>query len=314
MSPHKCLVCYEHLEDNDLGEYHKRCIKKLFSTNIPPTLEVNLDDISELAKQEINARVTVPGVQPKLSLNLKKGTQENRLTIVGLWGNYVLKPPFQDYPNLPENEDLCMNLAEICNIPVASHCLLRLQSGELAYLCKRFDREENSKLACEDMCQLTGVLTENKYHSSMEKIAKAIVKFSSNPGFDLIRFLEVLLFSYLIGNADSHLKNFSLLTNSDGDISFSPAYDLVSTKIALPADKEELALPLNGKKRNIRQKDFIKFAVGQGIPEKAVENTFKRFGKVVEQFIPTIKISFLHIEMQEQLISLIEERKSILNL
>ena len=131
----------------------------------------------------------------------------------------------ETFQHLPENEDLTMHLAEAFNIPAAMHSLIRLKSGELAYITKRFDRIKKEKLALEDMCQLTETLTNDKYRSSMEKVGKCIEKYSTRPGLDNLIFFETAIFNFLTGNADMHLKNFALLTTKENDIVLSPAYD-----------------------------------------------------------------------------------------
>ncbi|WP_242917242.1 HipA domain-containing protein [Pontibacter liquoris] len=196
--------------------------------------------------------MTVTGVQPKLSLELSAGEREGapkRLTNVGLWGGYILKPPSKHYIELPEVEDLTMHLATIAGITVVPHSLIRLQSGNLAYITRRIDRTRKGKLHKEDMCQHTERLAEDKYHGSYEQIAKSIRRYSTNPGLDVVNFYEQVLFSFLIGNADMHLKNFSLLLQPALGPVLAPAYDLVATALVNRADEKDMALMLNGKKK-----------------------------------------------------------------
>lgn len=75
---------------------------------------------------------------------------------------------------------------------------------------------------------------------------KAIRKYSAMPGLDLVNFFELVVFSFVTGNADMHLKNFSLLDQPGLGMTLSPAYDLVNTALVNPADDEEMALTLNG--------------------------------------------------------------------
>ena len=212
--------------------------------------------MERLAKELIQSQKAVTGVQAKISLHItghsKEGT-EKRFTIVGLWGGYILKPPTSLCSQLPEVEDLTMHLASIARIKTAPHSLIRLQSGNLAYITKRIDRKDKRKLPMEDMCQLTERMTEDKYHGSYEQIAKTILKYSRTPGLDVVNFFELVLFSFLTGNADMHLKNFSLLEQENLGMTLSPAYDLVNTTLVNPADEEELALTLNGKKKKIKK-------------------------------------------------------------
>jgi len=269
--------------------------------------------MNELASQVIQSQATVTGVQPKLSLHLASAEQPNlakRFTIVGMWGGFILKPPSPHYPQLPEVEDLTLHLASIAKIKVVPHSLIRLASGNLAYITKRIDRVKKEKLHMEDMCQLTDKLTEDKYRGSHEQVAKAILKFSATPGLDVVNFFELVLFSFLIGNADMHLKNFSLIHQpATGPIS-SPAYDLVATALVNPADDEDLALTLNGKKKKINRNDFKAAFTTLGLDTKQQENIFKKMEKAKSSWLEFIDISFLNAEMKLACKNLIQNRFS----
>ena len=291
----KCLYCYNSIEQGKI-EFHPACSKKIFGTTIPPEIDFSLDDVEELAIKVLGKSNSVTGVQPKLSLEIENQKRKKRFTIVGLWGNYIFKPPFELYSEMPEIEDLTMHLAELLNINTANHSLIRLQSGELGYLSKRYDRLKDKKLHVEDMAQLTGNLTERKYSSSMEKVSKIISKYSDYSGNDLLRLFELTLFCYLTGNADMHLKNFSLLTNEEEEVILSPAYDLVATKLLIPTDKEELALPINGKKSNLRKSDFDKFGKYLGLSEIVLNNLYKKISSSKQLLIDFIDKSFLQKE------------------
>ena len=165
----------------------------------------------ELAEKIVRQHTTVTGVQPKLSLDLQASGGTSRLTLVGLWGQYILKPPSPEYPQMPENEDLTMHLAQVFSITTVPHTLIRLESGELAYLTRRIDRTGNGrKRGMEDCCQLAERLTADKYRGSMELVARTIRRYSSQAALDSVTLYELTLFCFLIGNADMHLKNFSL--------------------------------------------------------------------------------------------------------
>lgn len=308
----KCLYCYNKLE-NDETDIHSACSRKFFNSSTPPLVDLDMKKIKELAVESLGRSISVTGVQPKLSLDLKgKKGKENRLTIVGLWGKFILKPPFEEYPGMPEIEDLTMHMAEALNIETAEHSLVRLGSGEIAYISKRFDRVNKDKLHVEDMAQLTETLTENKYRGSMEKIGKMIMKYSSYPGIDAIRFFELALFSFITGNTDMHLKNFSLIRNEDDEILLSPAYDLLSTKLLIPKDKEDMALTLNGKKNNIRKKDFDLFGDKLGINETALKNIYTKFEASYRALTGLIDKSFLTEEMKEKYTMHLEERRKVI--
>ena len=304
----KCLYCYLPLGEDE-KDFHTHCSKKFFGTEIPPEIDFGLDEIDNLALKVLGRSVTLTGVQPKLSVEIRKEKKgKNRFTIVGMWGNYILKPPFSRFPEMPEVEDLTMHLSDLMGIKTAEHSMIKLKSGELAYISKRFDRLKSIKLHLEDMAQITEMLTERKYSSSMEKVGKAILKYSDYAGNDAIRFFELTLFCFITGNADMHLKNFSLLKNLDAEITLSPAYDLLSTKILMPEDKEELGLTLNGKKNNLRKKDFGLFAEKLGVTQKTKEVIINKFISSQQTLNKTIDASFLKDDTKILYKELIEQR------
>lgn len=291
----KCLFCYNELELEQV-DFHPACSRKIFGSDIAPILYYTRDNISTLAKQIIRSQTTLTGVQPKLSLeiNRKDKNSPKRFTIVGLWGEYILKPQTDQFEQLPENEDLTMHLAEIAKIKTVPHSLIRFADGELCYITKRIDRSrKGDKIAMEDMCQLTERLTEYKYSGSYEQIAKIITKYSKAPILDLVNYWEQLLFCWLTGNSDMHLKNFSLFNPKGYGFILTPAYDLLSTVLVLPEDNEELALTLNGKKNKIKKIDFEKSMFNSGLSEKQIENIFTKFEKLLPDFISFIEKSFL---------------------
>jgi serine/threonine-protein kinase HipA len=304
----RCLYCYKEVAE---GDFHPACSRKIFGSTIPPELTFAEKEVEELADKIIKSHATVTGVQPKLSLNIERhGTKGGKFTIVGLWGGYILKPPTSRYPQLPEVEDLTMHLATIAKIDVVPHSLIRLASGELAYITRRIDRGKKTKLHMEDMCQLTERLTEHKYHGSYEQIGKIILKYSANPGLDLVNFCELVVFSFLTGNADMHLKNFSLIYRPEVGYVFAPAYDLVATALVNPLDDEDLALTLNGKKKELKTADFIAAFSTLKIDQRQQENIFNKMKKVRDDWMEFINTSFLTKENQAALKELIKERFS----
>jgi serine/threonine-protein kinase HipA len=309
----KCLYCYQPLKEGE-NDFHTKCSKQFFGVNQAPILSFGAKDLQDLAQQIVSKSIAVTGVQPKLSLNLERvNSRQNRLTIVGLWGNFILKPPSEIFPQLPENEDLTMKLAKFCGIKTAEHSLIRLASGELAYLTKRFDRTpKGKKIHVEDLCQLTETLTEHKYRGSMEKVGKAIRSFSTNTGFDALSFFELTIFCFLTGNADMHLKNFSLIKTEMNEIQLSPAYDLVSTKLAMPQDLEEMALTINGKRNRLKILDFHKLGESLGINEKAIESMFQKFVNKMDGIHGLINESFLDEDFKTQYHDLIMLRSKVL--
>lgn len=303
----KCLFCYKPLEEGQ-KDFHPLCARKFFGTKDVPWLEYRHEDLDSLAEQIIRAQTSLTGVQPKLSLNLSKHEGCSRLTIVGLWGAFIFKPQTESYPQLPENEDLTMHLAEAARISVVPHSLIRLADGRLGYITRRIDRSPNGeKIDMEDMCQLTLHPTEYKYKGSHEQIAKAIAQFSSTPKLDLTNYMHLLLFCFLTGNNDMHLKNFSLY-RPFGRYQLTPPYDLLNVAVANPRDKEELALPLSGRKSRLRLDNFLSGAKAMGLEEKVVLRLIASLQKALPKWHILIQNSFLDDDMKTAYINLIESR------
>ena len=304
----KCLSCYKELSENEI-DFHSKCARKIFGSHTLPRIDFDSKQIEELAKRIINKSIALTGVQPKLSLNLiNNKNKQSRFTIVDLEGNYILKPASNDYINLPENEDLTMHLADLVKIKTAKHTLIRLKSGELAYLTKRFDRNDNQKISVEDFCQLSENLTEHKYRGSIEKISKLIYKFTQNSGFEAQKLFEIVLFNYLIANADMHLKNYSLIENEFNEYELSPAYDLLNTLILIPDDKEETALTINGKKNRLKIEDFDQLAKSLKISEKSLQTIYKKFINVKPKWDEFIQLSFLNEDIKLEYQKIVNNR------
>jgi len=310
----KCLYCYQEINSTELETpagiegYHLKCSKRFFGNSTPPILDFTEDQILQLAEQVVKSQRTITGVQPKLSLGLSNEIDApERFTIVGLLGEYILKPQTSSYSNLPEIEDLTMHLAQVSKIKTVQHSLIKLKSGQLAYITKRIDRNNGKKSHMEDMCQLTERLTEHKYKGSYEQIAKAIKRYTANPGLDVTDYYELVLFSFLTGNNDMHLKNFSLLKrNLTYDL--CPAYDLVASELVVEGDDEDLALNLNGKKKKIKRTDFENAMNIAGLDQKVIENIFKKYKKLLPKWSNFIDESFLPEAMKNEYKILINQK------
>ena len=302
----RCLYCYQYIEGEH--NFHKQCSLEFFGTPSPPKIEYSLDQMDELAKNVVERSVAVPGVQAKLSMSLvkeTKGKSDTRLTVVGaLGGQYIFKPPSDKYPEMPENEHVTMRIAAAFGIKVVPSSLIRLLSGELSYITKRVDRTEtDSKIHMIDMFQITEAF--DKYRSSMEKVGKAIGFYSINPLLDKVIYLDLAIFSFLMGNNDMHLKNFSMIEGPSGWV-LSPAYDLLNVAIINPDDKEELALTLNGKKRKLRREHFEQLGNDLGLTSKQIRGSFDRMIKNKSKAITWIDQSFLSDKMKKAYKDLLE--------
>ena len=308
----RCLYCYKELDEGQ-KDFHPGCARKFFGTAEVPLLEYRREDLDALAAQVIQAQTSLTGVQPKLSLNLHKHEGCNRLTIVGLWGDFIFKPQTDAYPELPENEDLTMHMAEAARIKVVPHSLIRLADGSLGYITHRIDRtKKGEKIDMEDMCQLTLHPTEYKYKSSCEQLAKTILTYSSMPKLDLVNFMQVLIFSFITGNNDMHLKNFSLY-RPKRLYQLTPAYDLLNVAIVNLKDNEELALTLNGKKSRLKQSDFLKASATMGIEENVTMQLIASMKNALPTWTELINNSFLSEEMKEAYLALIGKRIEVLS-
>lgn len=291
-----CLFCYQPVET---GEYHTTCSKKFFDTTQVPILELDKEKLDQLAQITVNKRLALTGVQPKISLSLNSENGSKRLTLVGLWGDYILKPQSPNFAFMPEVEDLTMHVAKLFKIETAQHALIRTSTGELAYITKRFDRMKDKKIHVEDLCQLSELLTEQKYKSSYERVGKIIKRYATNSGLDTIKYFRLVLFSFITGNNDMHLKNFSLM-HTDKGILFSPAYDLLNVNLVFPDDKEDLALTLSGRKKKIKQVNFDELAMSLGITAIVKNNIYKDFSKQTNKVYDLIDRSFLTDEYKEE--------------
>lgn len=307
----RCLYCYETLSGESPVEFHDHCSIAFFGTKHVPVLSYSYDQMTELAKQVVERSVAVPGVQPKLSLTLVKDTLDNghsgRLTVVdALGGNFILKPPSEHFPEMPQNEHLTMRMAESFGITTVNSSLIRLQSGELSYITKRIDRTgKGRKIHMLDMFQI--LEATDKYKSSMEKVGKAISEYSSNTLLDNLKFLELAVFCFITGNNDMHLKNFSMIKNGS-DWLLAPAYDLLNATILNPEDLEEFALTLDAKKRKLKRVQFEHLGKLLELNEKQISGVFKRIIEKKNEAFELIEKSFLSDEFKNKYKVLLEHR------
>ena len=309
----KCLYCYQELKEGQ-RDFHPACARRFFGSAAVPELPYSRANINELAREVIQSRTTLTGVQPKLSMDINRGGRDepDRLTIVGLWGRYILKPKSDTYPWLPEDEDLTMHLATLARIQVVPHALIRFSDGELTYITRRIDRDDDGrKYLMEDACQLSERLSADKYKSSYENVGKLILRYSSMPQLDLVNYWEVVVFSWLTGNSDMHLKNFSLLSLVPGLYTLAPAYDLLNVHLLFD-DPEELALTLDGRKRKVTRQNFVNAMRRTGLDDKVTGNIFAKFAKVQPRWEAFIDQSFLPEDLREAYKAEIARRMTVL--
>lgn len=313
----RCLCCGKTLSTPNETGWHKACIKRFFGTTELPEIDINNETLNLLATETTNKGFTVPGVQKKLSLHLVSDGSKPRLTLVNYPTGYILKPQVEEFEALPESEQLIMEMADMAGISTVPHALIK-GSGGLAYITKRADRnltkDNIEMLAMEDFCQLDLRLTEDKYRGSYERCAKIIKKYSSRIGIDITEFYIRLVFCFIVGNSDMHLKNFSLIETTEGSQEYvlSPAYDLLPVNANLPEDKEQFALTMNGKKMHILKGDFLKFASTCDIPRKTAIKLIQNLVSYTPKWLKMCDDSILPDDLKERLRQIIIERTEVL--
>ena len=301
----RCPITYEPLADG--ATYSQKGLKLLHRnlTSLAP-----LEFTAEQQRQEAIRRagkMSVQGLQLKLSAVLR--ITQGRFEIVDRGGQYILKPPSLDFPELPENEDLTMRLAASVDIEVPVHGLLRSVDGSFTYFIKRFDRDGRERLPLEDFAQLSGESRETKYDSSMEKVAGVIEQFCTFPAIERVKLLERTVFSFLVGNEDMHLKNFSLLTRNQ-KVELAPAYDFLNSTIALNNPREEMALPLKGKKSGLTRNDFLNYFGRERlqINERVLDDVRSRFAKAMPLWRELLDQSFLSENAKQKFSAILNQR------
>lgn len=318
----KCLCCGKEftprasVEEGESG-WHKKCVKAFFGCTKLPLLDISEDTLKKLAEESTNKGFTVPGVQKKLSLHLTEGVLP-RLTLINYPTGYIFKPQTEEYENLPEAEYLIMQMAKQVGLKTVPFALIKMNNSELAYITKRIDRVQadgkTQMLAMEDFCQLEERLTEDKYKGSYERCAKVIKKYSSIVKFDLTELYLRLAFSFIVGNSDMHLKNFSMIEKAEGSGEYvlSGAYDLLPVNAVISEDEDEFALTMCKKKRKITRKDFLLFAEGIGIEKIAAEKMLSMLVKKKETLLAMCNESYLSEALRERLKAIISARIEIL--
>lgn len=312
-----CLCCGKALKEGETN-WHHSCLKRFFGTSSLPDIRIDNETFSKLVDETVSKGYTVPGVQKKLSLHLSREKKGSRLTLVDYPSGYILKPQVDEFECLPEAEQLAMTMAEFSGISVVPHALIPSESG-FAYITKRIDRKasENgiAKLAMEDFCQLDLRLTADKYKGSYERCAKIIDRYSVQPGLDATEFFMRLIFSFIIGNSDMHLKNLSLIERNAGcgDYVLSPAYDFLPVNAIMPEDKEEFALTMNGKKTHLRKKDFAVFAENCGINPVSCSRITHKLVALKPDYLSMVEKSHLSVELKKGFATLIENRCAVLS-
>jgi serine/threonine-protein kinase HipA len=302
---------------------YEACGNSLYSDKGLKLLSQNLDSLELLSytaeeqRAEAMARATkisIQGVQPKLSaaLNIK----EYKFDLVDTGGKYILKPQHHIFLQLPENEDVTMRMAKAAGINVPLHGMIWSKDKTLTYFIKRFDRKgHKDKIPVEDFAQLARMTRETKYNYSMEKLVLLLDEFCTFPMIEKSKLFRLVLFNYLIGNEDMHLKNYSVIRNDD-KIELSPSYDLLNSTIVLKGETEEIALSLAGKKRKLSRKTLVDYFGKErcGLTDKVVESNIQALVQAKETWFSYLANCFLSADFKEKYSVLLENRLKILDL
>ncbi len=309
----RCPITYEEVEHP--GEYSFSGLK-ILSEKLIILKDLPLTTADQLREAAVMAgKMSIQGVQPKISAVLDEKNKTFKVVPTG--GTYIIKPQNNMYRNLPENEDLTMKMADTAGITIPVHGMIYGKDKELSYFIKRYDRigKRGKKIAVEDFAQLAGRSRETKYNYSMEKVTGIIESFCTFPMLEKSRLFKRIIFCFLTGNEDMHLKNFTLQTNN-GKTEFSPAYDLLNTSIALKHPEEEIALPVKGKKRNLTHNILIDyFAVERlGLSKRIIIKTLQDIQNATPLWYSLIEKSFLPDDLKDAYRSVLRKRLNRLHL
>jgi serine/threonine-protein kinase HipA len=312
MTEHRCPITYDIIPAT--LRYSTRGLK-LLSPHLQSLADLPLS--SEALRLEAYKRaekMSIQGVQYKVSakLNIKAGCFE----LVNQNGKYILKPQSDMYQHLPENEDVSMRLAKTLGIEVPLHGLIYNTNNELTYFIKRFDRaKHHDKIPMEDFAQLAGQTRDTKYNFSTERLVTIIDRYCTFPLLEKKKMFERTVFNYIIGNEDMHLKNFALITRNN-KIELAPAFDFLNTTIALHNPKDEMALPLNGKKNNLTKKDFIDYFAMEklGLNENIVNKFIQQLAGQIPLWHDLIEICFLPQTLKAAYWQLIQQRLQVFSI
>jgi serine/threonine-protein kinase HipA len=307
-----CLLCGKPVDNSTTAQWHPTCSKSFFGTTQVPYLELSECTFEQLAAEASLTGLTIPGVQKKLSLHLEREANRHKLTSVGYPTGYILKPQSKEYTQLPELENMVMQLADSARISTVPHALIQLSDGSLAYISKRIDRifskKMVQKLPMEDFCQLSERLTEDKYRGSYEQCGAVLGQYSSRRMLDIINFWYLLVFCFITGNSDMHLKNFSLYSPDGIHPVLAPAYDLLPVQLVLPLDTEETALSLQGKKSRLKRDDFLHLAQHLGMDLHVGERMINRLAGQFGEFEHIIDQSFISETLKSAMKDLVIQR------
>lgn len=315
------------------SSYSPSCLRNLFGgkkvSHILPFDSPNKDEEEAALFLENRQRISISGVQEKVSLRLEKN--KLRLTKPGEFGTYILKPIPRDLKKVnqvPANEHLTMQIArQVYGINTAENALIFFRDGTPAYITKRFDvKTDGTKRSKEDFAALAGRTSENagdnfKYNSSYEEVGLLLQKFAPAWRLEIEKYFVLVAFNFLFSNGDAHLKNFSLLETTSGDHILSPAYDLLNTRLHVADSDFALAKGLfadDFKSKKYRsslhpaQADFMEFAKRIGVLERRIEKLLVPFLEKQPKVESLLSRSFLNPTSQRTYLENYRQRRNYL--
>jgi serine/threonine-protein kinase HipA len=301
----RCLVCLRSLDAEGEHEAHPRCLRTLFGTSRIPRIDVDPRSL-HLLGQEMAGRLTLSGVQRKISLGMDRAT----LRIVAGASRYILKPQAVEYPFVPENEHATMLAVRAFGLEVPPCGLVRLADDSLAFVIRRFDRTDaGRRIPMEDLCQLAELSPADKYRGSAESAVRLLRRYSAAPAVDLLRHWRLQVVSWWVGNGDLHLKNLSLLTRERGKPRLSPVYDVVNTRLVIPGDA--LALPVGGKRSRLDAATWRELATYSGLQARLVRLEATGLLRLHAKAAWAVSQSFLPETMRQEYGALLLSRRAV---
>lgn len=314
-----CQIC---LKKSD-AFYHATCLKQFFALNgVDPVIPMTSSEFYERAPANVTG-FSISGAQVKMQIKVT----DKQLVICSSGGDYILKPSPQAFPQAAENEHLCMQIARTLKFEIPPVALLSFADETLVFAIKRFDRhyhKENKiqqKIHQEDLMQamsLAKITSNSKYEYSYQQVLLDLITIAK--GLHLAaEFFKRLVFAYLIGNDDLHLKNISLLYTKEG-IRLTPLYDYLSTSLygangsvmalsMLPDNKETSTFNKMGN-GYYYYADFQALGTSVGLTEKFIAKTIRTLTGKMDKIEILVKHSYLNQTRQQQFIDLINNRKA----
>ncbi|MEM0992093.1 MAG: HipA domain-containing protein [Bacteroidota bacterium] len=301
----RCPITYEPCGTAQYTPQGLRLLHKKLTTLHPLPYSAQQQRLEAATRMK---SMSIQGVQPKLSAVLNVAAETFELVDMG--GQYIIKPQSHYFRSVPEIEDVSMRMAKLVGIETPLHGLVYSKDGSLSYFIKRFDRiGRNKKLAVEDFTQIAGLQRATKYQFSTEKMIALIEQYCTFPVLEKLKFFRLLLFSFLIGNEDMHLKNFSLITRNH-KVEFSPAYDLLNSTLAMNGAVEEMALPIAGKKSRFKRKVWVDYLAKERLqlPTNVINKELEQFQIASQHWKQLIAKCFLSDDLKAEYWELVEAR------